>query len=118
MRRGWVGAGAGVLLALLAAVPAGAGAAPTPTQSFFTSRLLADNLRARDDFPASVGDALSSIAARDPRGYVGAIEAALESFETREDYLEDLPVADTVIVLQALAARSNVAAELSSPLLP
>ena len=42
MKRGWVGAGAGVLLALLAAVPAGAGAAPTPTQSFFTSRLLAD----------------------------------------------------------------------------
>ncbi len=82
------------------------------------ARLLADNLRARDDFPASVGDALSSIAARDPRGYVGAIEAVLESFETREDYLEDLPVADTVIVLQALAARRNVAAELSSPLLP
>jgi len=82
------------------------------------ARLLADNLRARDDFPASVGDALSSIAARDPRGYVGAIEAVLESFETREDYLEDLPVADTVIVLQALGARRNVAAELSSPLLP
>ena len=80
--------------------------------------LLADNLRARADFPASVGDALSAIAARDPLGYVGAIEAVLESFETREDYLEDLPVADTVIVLQALAARRNVAAELSSPLLP
>ncbi|MDX6387141.1 MAG: hypothetical protein QOD85_943, partial [Gaiellaceae bacterium] len=42
----------------------------------------------------------------------------LESFEGREDYLEDLPVADTVIVLQALAARRGLAAELSSPLLP
>jgi hypothetical protein len=42
----------------------------------------------------------------------------LESFETREDYLEDLPAADTVVVLQALAARRDLAAELSSPLLP
>jgi hypothetical protein len=47
-----------------------------------------------------------------------AIETVLESFETREDYLEDLPVADTVAVLQALAARRDMAAELSSPLLP
>jgi hypothetical protein len=42
----------------------------------------------------------------------------LESFETREEYLEDLPVADTVLVLQALAQRRGIAAELSSPLLP
>jgi hypothetical protein len=42
----------------------------------------------------------------------------LESFETREEYLEDIPVADTVLVLQALAARRGIAAELSSSLLP
>jgi hypothetical protein len=42
----------------------------------------------------------------------------LESFETREAYLEDVPVADTVLVLQALAARRNMEAELESPLLP
>jgi hypothetical protein len=48
----------------------------------------------------------------------GAVETVLESFEAREDYLEDLPVADTVIVLQRLAGRRNMAAELSSPLLP
>ncbi len=82
------------------------------------ARVLADNLRAREDFPASVGNALASIAAQDPLGYVEAIEAVLESFETRDEYLEDLPVADTVIVLQALAARRDVAAELSSLLLP
>ena len=82
------------------------------------ARVLADNLRARDDFPASVADALASIPALDPLGYVDAIEAVLESFETRDEYLEDLPVADTVIVLQALAARRNIAAELSSRLLP
>jgi len=42
----------------------------------------------------------------------------LESFETREEYLEDIPVADTVLILQALAARRGFAVELSSPLLP
>jgi hypothetical protein len=82
------------------------------------ARVLADELRTRDDFPASVGDSLALLAAEDPVGYVEAVEAVLESFETREEYLEDLPVADTALVLQALAARRNMAAELSSPLLP
>jgi len=82
------------------------------------ARALADDLRIRGDFPAPVGDALAFIAAQDPLGYVEAVEAVLKSFETREEYLEDLPVADTVIVLQALAGRRNMQAELSSPLLP
>ena len=82
------------------------------------ARVLADDLRIRGDFPAPVGDALAFVAARDPLGYVEAVEAVLESFETREEYLEELPVADTVIVLQALAGRRNMQAELSSPLLP
>ena len=34
------------------------------------------------------------------------------------EYLEDIPVADTVLVLQALAARRGMAAELESALLP
>lgn len=83
------------------------------------ARVLADGLRTREDFPAPVGDALAMIAAgTDAIGYVEAVEAVLESFETREAYLEDVPVADTVIVLQALAARRGLGAELSSPLLP
>ena len=81
-------------------------------------RVLVDGLRNRDDFPAPVGDALAYIAAENLLGYSKAIGAVLESFETREDYLEDLPAADTVVVLQALAARHDLAVELSSPLLP
>jgi hypothetical protein len=82
------------------------------------ARAPADTLRTGGAFPAPVGDALAFLAAGDPIGYVEAIERVLESFESRDDYLEDLPVADTVIVLQALAARRGLAAELSSPLLP
>jgi hypothetical protein len=82
------------------------------------ARPLAGSIREREDFPQDVADALATIAAEDRLGYVYAIESVLESFATREEYLEDIPVADTVIVLQALAARRNIAAELSSPLLP
>ena len=82
------------------------------------ARVLADRLRTHDDFPAAVGDALAAIAAEDPLGYTEAIEAVLESFETRDEHLEDVPVADTVLVLQALAGRRSLAIELSSALLP
>jgi hypothetical protein len=78
----------------------------------------ADVIRTSDGFPHDVGDALAFIAAEDLVGYVYAVESVLESFETREEYLEDIPVADTVLVLQALAARRGIAAELSSSLLP
>jgi hypothetical protein len=82
------------------------------------ARVVADGLRTHDDFPAEVGDALAMVAAQDPVGYEEAVAAVLETFETRDEYLEDLPVADTVMVLQALAARRDMAAELTSQLLP
>lgn len=82
------------------------------------ARPVVGSIRERDDFPPDVADALATIAAEDPPGYTLAIESVLESFDQREEYLEDLPVADTVIVLEALAARRAMAAELSSPLLP
>jgi tetratricopeptide (TPR) repeat protein len=82
------------------------------------ARVLADGLRLDASFPHDVGDALAFIAAHDPLGYVEAVESVLKSFETREAYLEDIPLADTVLVLQALAARRDIAAELTSPLLP
>jgi hypothetical protein len=82
------------------------------------ARSLASTIRERDDFPRDVADALATLAAGDRVGYVLAVETVLESFETRDDYLEDVPVADTVMVLQALAEPRELAAELSSPLLP
>jgi hypothetical protein len=84
------------------------------------ARAEADELRTHEGFPQPVADTLAMIAAgTDEVGYVLAVEAVLESFETREEYLEDVPVADTVIVLQALAARRGLApASLESRLLP
>ena len=83
------------------------------------ARVHADFARTHEGFPTEVADALAYIAAEDVLGYIEAVEAVLESFETRDEYLEDVPVADTVLVLQELAARREMAAtDLSSPLLP
>jgi hypothetical protein len=82
------------------------------------ARPLADDLRTHEGFPVDVADALATIAAQDPIGYTEAIESVLTSFETRDEYLEDVPVADTVLVLQALAVRRDLEVELASPLLP
>jgi hypothetical protein len=82
------------------------------------ARPVAGSIRERDDFPHDVADALATLAASDRLGYILAVESVLESFETREEYLEDIAVADTVLVLQALAGRRELAADLSSPLLP
>ena len=82
------------------------------------ARAHADAIRTRDDFPSDVGDALAYLAADDVLGYTEAIESVLESFEQRDEYLEGLPVADTVLVLQALARRRGIDVPLSSALLP
>jgi tetratricopeptide (TPR) repeat protein len=83
------------------------------------ARPVASSLRERDDFPRDVADALATLAAGDQLGYTYAVESVLRSFETRDEYLEDMPVADTVLVLQALAERRGLAAaDLASPLLP
>ena len=83
------------------------------------ARHVAESLRERDDFPHDVGDAVAFIAAHDVIGYIEAVESIVESFETREEFLEDMHVADTALVLQALARRRGLEAALpASPLLP
>jgi hypothetical protein len=83
------------------------------------ARHAATSIRERDDFPRDVADALALIAAHDLVGYTEAVESVLQSFETRDGYLEDIAVADTVLVLQRLAARRGIAADLpQSSLLP
>jgi tetratricopeptide (TPR) repeat protein len=78
----------------------------------------AASIQGRDDFPADVADALAALALRDAEAYETAIRSVLLSFEAREEYLEDIPVADTVIVLQALAHRRGLNVRLSSNVLP
>jgi hypothetical protein len=71
-----------------------------------------------ESFPRPMAEALAALAAGDGAAYGDAATRVLQSFEGREEYLEGIPVADTVIVLQALAERRGIAAALRSPLLP
>jgi len=83
------------------------------------ARHVAESLRERDDFPRDVADALAYIAAHDVVGYIEAVESVVDSFETRDDYLEDVAVADTALVLQELARRRGIEHQLpASPVLP
>jgi hypothetical protein len=83
------------------------------------ARHVAESLRERDDFPRDVADALAYIAAHDVVGYIEAVESVVESFETREEYLEEIAVADTALVLDELARRRGIEHPLpASPVLP
>jgi len=75
-------------------------------------------LEDEEAFPAAVAAALSAVARGHAEDYAVAVAAVLGSFEERDEYLEDIPVADTVIVLEALAERRGMATRLSSALLP
>lgn len=79
---------------------------------------LAESLVGRDDVPGPVADALSALGTGDRAGYESAIRALLDDFERRDEFLEDVPVADTVLVLQRLAAERGHTVELASELLP
>jgi hypothetical protein len=83
------------------------------------ARHVVESLRARDDFPRDVADALAFIAANDVVAYVEASESVVESFENRDEFLEDMRVADTALVLQQLARRRGIETDLpASPMLP
>jgi hypothetical protein len=79
---------------------------------------LAASLRGREDFPGSVADAVDALARRDAEAYAAAVRDLLADFETREEFLEDVPAADTVLALQSLAGERGMMVELASPLLP
>lgn len=113
------------------ALDAGAAAAESPIGRYaallahlvlrkdIEARIVAETLVDRDDFPRDVADALLMIAGLDRNEYAADVLSVLESFEERTDFLEDVRVADTVLVLQALAAQRDMAVELPpSELLP
>jgi hypothetical protein len=79
---------------------------------------LAATLGGRDDFPGPVADSLEALARGDAEAYAVAVRDLLADFEARDAFLEDVPVADTVLALQALAAERRIVLALSSPLLP
>jgi len=65
-------------------------------------------LTLEDDFPSDVAAALSALAAHDAGAYRDAVDSVRRSFEEREAFLEDVPVPDTALALDELAARRGL----------
>jgi len=82
------------------------------------ARRLAARLSGRDDIPSAVAESLDALARSEAEGYAAAVRDLLADFESREAFLEDVPVADTVLALQVLAGERGLAVELRSLLLP
>jgi hypothetical protein len=79
---------------------------------------LAEELHGDPSFPQATAAALAALAHREPARYREAVGAVLADFESRTEFLENLPVADTVVVLEALAERRGLAVRPVSALLP
>jgi len=61
-----------------------------------------------EDFPRDVAEALAALAARDSNAFRAASTRIRISFEARDAFLEDIPVPDTALALEALAARRGL----------
>jgi tetratricopeptide (TPR) repeat protein len=83
-----------------------------------TAATLAGSLVAEEAFPPLVARSLLALATGDAAAYEGAGRELVADFESRTEFLEDVPVADTVLALQALAAARGISVRLDSSMLP
>ena len=79
---------------------------------------LVPSLEGAEAIPPGVTGSLGALAAGDPEAYEAAVRALVADFEGREEFLEDIPVADTVLALQALAGERRIVVALESSVLP
>jgi hypothetical protein len=108
-------AGADASEAALWALDAGAAKAESPIGRY--AAVLALLVLGRDEeagtlawtldgeFPGEVARALRALPERDPDAYRAAVAAVRRSCEARDAFLEDVPVLDTVLALDVLAAQ-------------
>jgi hypothetical protein len=80
--------------------------------------VLSPSLAGEEAIPPAVAASVQALARRDAPAYEDSIHALVVDFESRDAYLEDVPVADTVLAFQALAAERWIVLSLSSPVLP
>jgi hypothetical protein len=62
--------------------------------------------------------AIVALADADPAGYERALGAIVEDFATRESHLTGVPIADTALMLEALAAPRGLRVGRRGPLMP
>jgi hypothetical protein len=78
----------------------------------------AERMRAGGDAFARTAEALSALATHEETRYATALRAIVRDFERRSAHLTGVAIADTAVMLEALAARRGMAAGIESPVLP
>jgi hypothetical protein len=63
-------------------------------------------------------DAIAAIAADDAEAYACALSAIVRDFEQRSEHLTGVPIADTALMLERLAAARGITGGMQSELLP
>jgi hypothetical protein len=78
----------------------------------------AARMSAAPDAFARTGEAILALAAHDDVRYASALEAIVRDFERRTEHLTGVAIADTALMLEALAARRGMRAGIESEVLP
>jgi hypothetical protein len=78
----------------------------------------AEAMRGGSEAMVRAADAIAALAAGDEAAYAEAVRAIVVDFEGRDQHLTGVPIADTALMLERLAAARGMAAGVESPLLP
>jgi hypothetical protein len=77
-----------------------------------------EGMRAGDPAFARAADAIAALAAHDATAYAAAARAIVADFEARAAHLTGVPIADTALMLERLAAARGLSCRPESALLP
>jgi hypothetical protein len=77
-----------------------------------------EGMRQGDEPFVRAATAIGALAAGDRAAYSDALDAIVRDFEGRKDHLTGVPIADTALMLEALAEARGMAAHPASPLVP
>jgi hypothetical protein len=82
------------------------------------ARAAAEGMRAGSPAFGRAADAIEALAEADADAYAAAVAAIVADFESRDEHLTGVPIADTALMLERLAERRGIAAHPASALLP
>ena len=82
------------------------------------ARRWSGTMRAGSEAFDRTAEAIDALAAGDSERFSAALGEIVRDFEQRSEHLTGVPIADTAVMLQELAARRGTTAAVQSPVLP
>ena len=82
------------------------------------ARTAAETMGEGDEAFGRAAEAVDALATGDGRRYTDTLSAIVRDFESREDHLTGVAIADTAVALERLAEARGLAARPTSPIVP